>query len=157
MNIPIGKHIQKFRIMRGMTQRELGEAVGFSPRTASVRIAQYESGARKPKPGLLKQIADVLCVSADALAAPDFESAADLMHTLFALEDTCFFDVVSLGDNIELRGDTKDNNVPLTVRAFLKTWAELREKLLYGEISMEEYDQWRYNFPNIPKEESGAL
>ena len=80
MNIPVGKHIRKFRMMRGMTQKALGKAVGFSSRSASVRIAQYECGARTPKLELLKQIADVLHVSVDALTTPDFENAADLMH-----------------------------------------------------------------------------
>lgn len=157
MNIPIGKHIQKFRIMRGMTQRELGKAVGFSSRTASIRIAQYEGGARTPKPELLKKIADVLRVSVDALTTPDFESAADLMHTLFALEDTCIFYISSLTDSLELRLDMEDTCVPLAVRVMLKAWGELREKYLCGEISSEEYDQWRYNFPNIPKDESWVI
>ena len=157
MNIPVGKHIRKFRMMRGMTQKALGKAVGFSSRSASVRIAQYECGARTPKLELLKQIADVLHVSVDALTTPDFENAADLMHTLFALEDTNFFSILSLADNIELWSDTEDNSVPLAVRIMLKTWAELRHKYSCGEISKEEYDQWRYNFPNITKDESEVI
>lgn len=157
MIIPIGKHIQKFRIMRGMTQKELGSAVGFSPRTASVRMAQYESGARTPKPELLKQIADVLRVSVDALTTPDFERAADLMHTLFALEDAYIFSISASADSIELCINTESDSIPLAVRVMLETWADLRRKFLYGEISMEEYDQWRYNFPNIPKDESEVI
>jgi hypothetical protein len=47
----------------------------------------------------------------------------------------------------------EDAGIPLTVRVMLRTWAELREKYMCGEISKEEYDQWRYNFPNIPKDE----
>ena len=157
MSIAVGKRIRFFRILRGMTLKELGKAVGFSSRTASIRIAQYECGARTPKPELLKQISDALNVSEEALTTPNLESAAVLMHTLFALEDTCFFSVLTLAGNVELRSDTEDDSVPLAVRVMLKTWAELREKYLYGEISREEYDQWRYNFPNIPKNESEML
>lgn len=157
MSMAIGKRIRFFRRLRGMTQKELGRAVGFSSRTACVRIAQYEGGARTPKPELLKQISDALNVSEDALATPDLESAAGLMHTLFALEDASFFNVFALAGNIELWSDTEDDSVPLAVRAMLKTWAELREKYMHGKISKEEYDQWRYNFPNIPKEESEGL
>lgn len=140
-----------------MTQKEPGKAVGFSSRTASVRIAQYETGARTPKPELLKQILDALNVSADALTIPDLENAACLMHTLFALEDARFFNVFSLAGNIELWSDIEDESVPLAVRTMLKTWAELRVKYLCGEITSEEYDQWRYNFPNIPKNESEMI
>ena len=157
MSIAVGKRIRFFRKLRGMTQKELGKAVGFSSRTASIRIAQYECGARTPKPELLKQISDALNVSEDALTTPDLENAVCLMHTLFALEDACFFDVFSLAGNIELWSDTEDDSVPLAVRVMLKTWAELRENYMHDKISKEEYDQWRYNFPNIPKNESEMI
>lgn len=157
MNMAVGKRIRYFRKLRGMTQKELGKAVGFSSRTASIRIAQYECGARTPKPELLKQISGALSVSEDALTTPDFESTTCLMHTLFALEDACFFDVFSLAGNIELWSDTEDDSVPLAVRVMPKTWAELRENYMHDKISKEEYDQWRYNFPNIPKNESEMI
>ena len=70
MSIAVGKRIRFFRWLRGMTQKELGKAVGFSSRTASVRIAQYEIGARTPKPELLRHIANALNVSEDALTTP---------------------------------------------------------------------------------------
>lgn len=154
MSMAVSKRIRFFRNLRGMTQEELGKAVGFSSRTAAIRIAQYEGGARTPRPELLKQISDALSVSEDALTTPDLESTACLMHTLFALEDACIFSIFSLAGNIELWSDIEDESVPLTVRVMLRTWAELREKYMCGKISKEEYDQWRYNFPNIPKSES---
>lgn len=157
MSMAVGKRIRFFRKLRGMTQKELGKAVGFSSRTASIRITQYECGARTPKPELMKQISDALGVSEDALTTPDFESTTCLMHTLFALEDACFFDVFSLAGNIELWSDTEDDSVPLAVRVMLRTWAELRENYMHGKISKEEYDQWRYNFPNVPKNESEMI
>ena len=79
------------------------------------------------------------------------------MHTMFALEDARFFSVLSLAGNIELWSDTEDESIPLAVRVMLRTWAELRAKYMCGEISKEEYDQWRYNFPNIPKNESEMI
>ncbi len=45
----IGRRIHFFRKHRSMTQQELGAAVGFPAAAASVRIAQYETGERKPK------------------------------------------------------------------------------------------------------------
>lgn len=39
-----GMRIRHFRILRGMTQKVLGVAVGFPESSADVRIAQYESG-----------------------------------------------------------------------------------------------------------------
>ena len=45
----IGERIRYIRNLRGMTQKELGKAIGFDDRTADIRIAQYESGTRTPK------------------------------------------------------------------------------------------------------------
>ena len=45
----IGQRIKYFRNLKGMTQKELGLAVGFTDKTSDVRIAQYESEARVPK------------------------------------------------------------------------------------------------------------
>ena len=44
----IGERIHFFRLLRGMTQKYLGTAVGFPERSADVRLAQYETGSRKP-------------------------------------------------------------------------------------------------------------
>ena len=43
----LGKKIRKYRMLRGMTQKELGLAFGFSEATADSRIRKYESGTMK--------------------------------------------------------------------------------------------------------------
>ena len=43
----LGDRIRYFRKWRGLTQQELGEAVGFSRGSADVRIGQYESNAKR--------------------------------------------------------------------------------------------------------------
>lgn len=70
-----GMRIRHFRILRGMTQKVLGVAVGFPESSADVRIAQYESGARTPKRELLCQLAAVLGVSPSRLAVPRIKTA----------------------------------------------------------------------------------
>lgn len=83
----IGERIHFFRLLRGMTQKYLGTAVGFPERSADVRLAQYETGTRKPKSELTAALAQVLDVSPQALDVPDIDSYIGLMHTLFTLED----------------------------------------------------------------------
>ena len=39
----IGERIHFFRMMRGMTQKYLGMALGFPEKSADVRLAQYEN------------------------------------------------------------------------------------------------------------------
>ena len=82
-----GKRIRRFRILRGMTQKALGMAVGFSAESADIRIAQYESGTRKPKQNLLCQMAQVFGVSISALAIPRIRNTVELYYLLLALEE----------------------------------------------------------------------
>ena len=76
----IGERIHFIRTLRGMTQKYLGMMVGFSEKTADVRMAQYETGARTPKADLTAELARVLDVSPRALDVPDIDSYDGLMH-----------------------------------------------------------------------------
>ncbi len=51
----VGRRIREIRMAQGMSQAELGEAVGLN----ADRIQKYENGARKPRADLLKRIASV--------------------------------------------------------------------------------------------------
>ena len=53
----IGQRIRFFRNRKGMTQKQLGEVLGFLGKTSDVRMAQYESEARVPKHDLVKEMA----------------------------------------------------------------------------------------------------
>lgn len=83
----IGERIHFFRLLRGMTQKYLGTAVGFPEKSADVRLAQYETGTRTPKADLTAALAQVLDVSPQALSVPDIDSNLGFIHTLFAVED----------------------------------------------------------------------
>ena len=63
----IGERIRFFRNLRGMTQKYLGIKLGFSERTADIRMAQYEAGTRTPKASMVESLAYVLEVSPQAL------------------------------------------------------------------------------------------
>ena len=81
-----GRRIRHYCMLRGMTQKALGIAAGFSPETADIRIAQYESGARMPKHTLLCTLAEALGVSPSALDIPRIKSREKLNQLLLALE-----------------------------------------------------------------------
>ena len=53
----LGKKIRKYRILKSLTQKELGLAVGFSEATADSRIRKYESDIMKPKDSMRGKIA----------------------------------------------------------------------------------------------------
>lgn len=109
-----GKRIRHFRILRGITQKALGIAVGFPQDSADVRIAQYESGARTPKQNLLCQMAQTLGVSPSALAIPRIRTHEELYCLLIALENECGIVLSPQSDNAkaiyEVFGERKKND-----------------------------------------------
>ncbi len=145
----IGERIHFFRLLRGMTQKYLGTIVGFPERSADVRLAQYETGTRKPKAELTAALAQALDVSPQALDVPDIDSYVGLMHTLFTLEDLYGLTVSESDGEICLKVDTSKGKEAHELLKMLYTWKEQADKLSSGEISKDEYDNWRYHYPEF--------
>ena len=143
----IGERIHFFRTLRGMTQKFLGMAIGFPEKSADVRLAQYETGTRTPKADLTAALAKELDVSPRALNVPDIDTNVGLMHTLFALEDIYGLEP-SREDGICRLWVNKYTGDSLLMDN-LHEWLKQKEKLNAGEISKEEYDRWRYNYPTF--------
>ena len=122
----IGERIHFFRILRGMTQKYLGTIVGFPERSADVRLAQYETGTRKPKAELTAALAQALDVSPHALDVPDIDSYIGLMQV-----------------------DTSKGKEAHELLKLLYIWKEQADKLSSGKISKDEYDNWRYHYPQF--------
>ena len=147
----IGERIHFFRLLRGMTQKYLGMSLGFPEKSADVRLAQYETGSRTPKADLTAALAQVLDVSPHALSVPDIDSYVGLMHTLFTLEDNYGLKVTEQDGELSLQVDFRKNKDAARLHEMLLTWREQAAKLEAGEISHEEYDRWRYHYPEFDK------
>ena len=143
----IGKRIRFFRNRKSMTQKQLGEILGFLGKTSDVRVAQYESEARKPKLDLVKEIAHVFDVSPRAIDVPDIDSSLGLMHTLFTLEDMYGLKIGEIDGEVCLRLDKSTGSTYSTMFDMFHAWQEQAARLEQGEITKEEYDQWRYKYP----------
>lgn len=143
----IGKRIRFFRNRKGMTQKQLGEILGFLGKTSDVRMAQYESEARTPKQDLVKEMARILDVSPRAITVPEIDSYIGLMHTLFALEDMYGLKIGEIDGEVCLRLDKSIGSTYSTMFDMFHAWQEQAARLERGEITKEEYDQWRYKYP----------
>ena len=143
----IGERIRFIRNLRGMTQKYLGTLVGFPEKTADVRMAQYEAGTRTPKEDLTKALAGALDVSPLALNVPDFDSYFGLMHTLFALEDRYGLTIETRDEEVLFRIDPRKGKDAARISELVCTWTAVAEKYRAGEISRDEYDKWRYYYP----------
>lgn len=70
VNVYVGQQIRKFRLQKGMTQKELGLKVGVKHNT----ISSYEKGINEPEQSIIFSIANALDVNIDDL----FPSTSDL-------------------------------------------------------------------------------
>ena len=145
----IGERIRFFRNLKGMTQKFLGVKVGFPEKTADIRLAQYESGTRTPKSDLTEALANSLGVSTMALNVPDIDTDLGFMHTLFALEDIYGLKIDKLDDEICIRLDKNRGTSYISMLELFSAWQKEAEKYRNGEISKEEYDRWRYTYPEV--------
>ena len=152
----IGERIKFIRNMRGMTQKYLGMSIGFDEKTADVRIAQYESGTRSPKAEITEKLAKALDVVPQALDVPDIDSYIGLAHTLFALEDIYGLKINSIDGELCLTLDKSMGTAYLSLFDLFSTWQQEAEKLQVGEITKEEYDAWRYTYPELEAKRTRA-
>lgn len=152
----IGERIRFIRNLRGMTQKWLGIAVGFPEKTADIRMAQYESGTRTPKSDLTEALAHALSVSPMALTVPDIDSDYGIMHTLFTLEDLHGLRIDRLDGEICIRLDKGMGTSYQTMLDMFSAWQKEAEKFKNGEISKEDYDHWRYTYPQVEVERTKA-
>ncbi|MGN0625728.1 MAG: helix-turn-helix domain-containing protein [Oscillospiraceae bacterium] len=162
----IGERIHFFRNMRGMTQKYLGQLLGFPEKSADVRLAQYETGARTPKADLTGALANALDVSPLALSVPDIDSYLGLMHTLFTLEDRYGLKIDEADGGVCLKVDARQNKDAARLHEMLCAWRQAAAMLKAGEITQEEYDRWRYKYPEfdttqlwakVPSQELGDM
>lgn len=164
----VGDRIKKIRTFRGMTQKELGMAIGFEEKGADNRIAQYETNYRVPKKELLDKIAEVLRVDRQNFYTIAPGSAEDFMRTFFWLDEDSpgsirLFQLVrnpgktNHSDDPSVRyNDTDDwpTKPPVgiyfnygLVDDFMHEWLLRQQELAAGEISRAEYFEWKLNWP----------
>ena len=132
-----------------MTQKYLGMLLGFPEKSADVWLAQYETGVRTPKADLTASLANALDVSPQALAVPDIDSYIGLMHTLFTLEDIYGLHIDEADGEICLKVDVRKNKDAAHLHEMLCAWRQAAAMLKAGEITQEDYDRWRYKYPEF--------
>ena len=162
----VGEKIRKIRTFRGMTQRELGLAVGFEEKSADNRIAQYETNYRVPKRELLDKIAEALRVDRQNFYTIAPGSAEDFMRTFFWLDEDSP-GAIRLFPLVRTPGKIKEETVVQYNDSYdwpahlpwglLQLWAcrrvharmLLRQQELHaGEITRDEYFEWKLNWPH---------
>ena len=142
----IGERIKRIRTLRGMTQKDLGIALGFPERSSDVRVAQYESGSRTPKEDVIQEMAKVLKVKPKAIADPDYNTYIGLMYMFFDLEETYGIHVDEIDGELCLRLDRSRKDYTELFDMLLK-WNEARKNGQTDFESSAAYEEWKLHYP----------
>lgn len=146
----VGSKIRKYRMLKGLTQKELGLMVGFSEATADSRIRKYESDAMAPKAVIRKSLADALDVDLSALSDIDISTYEDVMQVLFQFEDDFGMDIKKKDGRTYL--SFRDDNAKIqTLTTFMNIWITETKKLLPDPEHADEeqkrvYALWKARF-----------
>ena len=159
-----GKLIKKFRELRRITQKELGDRIHLD----DVRIMQYELDIRTPKDNVLENISAALHINKDYLKEPNYPYMEhDLMWFLFRLDDSIEVKIrpVILNDEdpeYTTTGIYFGSEAILRISNMLEQCQEMKEKYENNEITKEALQDWKANYPDslkkdyVPFEESNV-
>ena len=145
--------MRMLRNFRGMTQTDLGIAIGFPEKGANSRIGQYEINYRTPKKELLDEIARVLRVNPNNFRIKNSGSLQDLMYELLWLDEEYpnFIHLFQLKQGagphpflscVDAVGVYF--NSP-TLNEFMNEWSLRQQELAEGKISKDDYREWKFN------------
>lgn len=157
----ISDKIKKFRLLRGLTQKQLGEKVGFPSLSADIRINQYETAKMKPKQDISDKIAKALDIDEELLFESKIENNKEIIATLFELCERNSLKVNIIDGQPYCSFDPNDNNKQ--INDFLIQYAnkdnELKNKIskttLYGidyiaekdiDNTKTEFEEWFLNY-----------
>lgn len=133
-NVLLGKSIREIRLRRGLTQREVSEAIGGISESA---LRSYELGERRPKQNTLERIAETLDVAPACFDTYGIERYDELVYALFLLEDRF---------GIEPCADGSIRFTDKAIQSCVCTWRDWKEFLEKGKITREEYENRKDSF-----------
>ena len=132
-----GKKLKQIRLFRTLTQKELAIMSGLT----DAAIRNYELGNRSPNKEQLRKIADALNCDISALIDHEPNSIFEIMHIIFDYEKEMKLRPLIDGATSALLSHDINFNY------FLVEWDEMRKKHYNGEITDEEFEDWKLSFP----------
>lgn len=132
-----GEKLKKLRLLRELTQKELAIKSGLTDSA----IRNYELGYRSPNKDQLIKIAEALACDVSALIDHTPISNFEFMQIIFDYEE-----------DLKIRPLIEDSTIgvlshDMTFNDFLIEWDEMRKKHYNGEITDEEFEDWKLSYP----------
>lgn len=142
-----GNRLKILRRRKNLTQNDLSDALGFEPIYGYKRIGQYEREQRHPKEKIINKLSDLLSVHPSSLKIPDVPTYEILMQLFFALEDEIGFSVHKNDEGLYFTFEKSTDHF-INIEDALNAWLDKKQELDNGTITIEEYNEWRYNYPD---------
>ena len=136
-----GEKLRKLRLLRKLTQKELAHMSGLTDSA----IRNYELGYRSPDEEQLRKIAESLQCDVSALVDHTPISIFEFMQVVFDYEKEFKIRPLVEGSTLGLIFHEENFN------DFIKEWDDMRKKHYNGEISDEEFDDWKLSYPKKSK------
>ena len=155
----LGQKIRFYRQIAGMTQKDLGIAVGVNEST----IRNYELGNRYPDTDTIFDIANALEIAPYELSAPNPTSAASSLQYLFDIEKTLDLTPIVIDGKVylEVSSDIVVDDPTVAPLANLKRmithWATMYERFINEEIDEETYLLWQAKYMSFGTNEADII
>ena len=152
----LGDKIRKYRTLMNLTQKELGQKVGFSAATADSRIRKYEKDLMAPKDDIRRRLAEALDVDMSALSDIAIHSDEDVMQVFFFLEEVCGIEIERTVNETKLVFKNDNHEIKQLI-SYLYSWYIQKKNLppdnddTYYD-ARSQYQAWQARFPRDLKD-----
>ena len=132
-----GQKLKKLHLLRKLTQKELAIKAGLTDTV----IRNCELGNRSPTKEQMQKIAQALDCDISALTDHEPNSINEFIHIIFDYEKEMKLRPLIDGATSALLSHDINFNY------FLVEWDEMRKKHYNGEITDEEFEDWKLSYP----------
>ncbi len=138
-SLRVGARIAFLRKLNGITQEELGNAIGLIGSDARNKIWRYEHTERVPKDDKILKLADALGIEIAAIRHYDFSDPLDIYYLLLWTEEISPNYVINKVESIR-----PENNTQRLLGDKYTEWHRMRLRYKKGDISLQEYRKWKF-------------
>lgn len=140
-NLSQGARLEYVRKLRYMSKDDVADYFDLGGEGKEITISRYENNSRVPSNERLKELAKLYNVSINAIKEYKFNEPIDIIYMLMWLEEQFPYYELNL-DYDCIKGTIYNMNI----QKCLDEWMEMREQRENGEITTDEYIEWKLNY-----------
>ena len=137
-----GWTLKQCRKHLGITQKELGKMMGYSEKTADIRVAQYESNSRNPKEATVRRMCEILGISEHAILPSSLETELKTVHTLMHMDSIYGLEMKLDNGEVYIRFPQDCQ----TIRHYIEQLCHLKEMVDNEQIKKSTYQYLKATF-----------